>query len=108
MAYFSSACATSAPDKTPLSGVKQVVTCIRSRREGHKPAAARDCQLPKNGMKVFFHCGQTQAGVLSNLLVASAFTGQLRNFPLAPRKPRQAWQAEKPQSPGPFAVTARI
>ena len=57
---------------------------------------------------MLFHCRQTQACVLSNLLVASPLTGQLRNFPFTPGEPGQAWQAEKPESPGLFAASAKI
>ena len=49
-------------------------------------------------------CRQTQAGVLSNLLVASPFTGQLRNFSFAPCQPGDARQSEKPESSGPLAI----
>ena len=45
---------------------------------------------------------------MSNLLVASPFTGQLRNFSFAPCQPGDARQSEKPESSGPFAVPAKI
>ena len=59
-------------------------------------------------MQVLFHCLQTQAGVVSDLLVAVSFARELRNFPLAPCKPSDARQAEKAESPGPFIVPAKI
>jgi hypothetical protein len=57
---------------------------------------------------MLFHCRQTQACVLSNLFVASPLTRQLRNFPFATREAGQAWQAEKPESPGSLAAPANI
>ena len=57
---------------------------------------------------MLFHGLQTQAGVLRDLLVTSPFTGQLRNFPLAACEPSKAWQTEKPESPGSFAVPANV
>jgi hypothetical protein len=57
---------------------------------------------------MLFHCLQTQAGIFSNFLVTSALAGQLGNFPFAPREPPQAWQAEKPKSPGSLAIPAKI
>jgi hypothetical protein len=44
---------------------------------------------------MFFHCLQTQAGVFSDLFVTSAFTGQLRSFPLALREPGESRQTER-------------
>jgi hypothetical protein len=57
---------------------------------------------------MLFHCRQTQAGILCNLLIASPLTGQLRNFPFASSEPGQAWEAEKPESPGSFAAPGKI
>jgi hypothetical protein len=57
---------------------------------------------------MLFHCLQTQAGVFSDLFVTSAFTGQLRNFPLAPREPGESWQTEKLWPPKCGAVAAEI
>ena len=45
---------------------------------------------------------------MCDLLVASPFTGQMRNFLFPPCEPGQAWQAEKPESPRSFAVAAKI
>ncbi|HEY2045346.1 MAG TPA: hypothetical protein VGG93_02075 [Candidatus Udaeobacter sp.] len=59
-------------------------------------------------MQVLFHGRQTQAGVLSDLLVASPLAGQLRNFPFALCEPGDAWQPEKPESPRVFLVSATI
>ena len=57
---------------------------------------------------MLFHGLQTQTGVLRDLLVASAFTSQLRNFPLASREQGQARQTKKLESPGLFPVPATI
>jgi hypothetical protein len=57
---------------------------------------------------MLFHGLQTQTGVLRDLLVTSPFTGQLRNFPLAACEASQAWQTEKPESSGSFAVPANV
>jgi hypothetical protein len=45
---------------------------------------------------------------LSNLIVASPLTRQLRNFWFAPCEPGDAWQPEKAESTGPLAVPAKI
>jgi hypothetical protein len=57
---------------------------------------------------MLFHGLPNQTGVLRDLLVTSPFTGQLRNFPLAPCEPGQAWQTEKPESSGSFAGPAKV
>ena len=57
---------------------------------------------------MLFHCRQAQACILSNLLVASPLTSQLRNFPFAPCEQGNAWQAEKPESRGPLGVPVEI
>jgi hypothetical protein len=57
---------------------------------------------------MLFHSRQAQGGVLSDLLVASPFTGKLCDFPFAPCEPGNAWQPEQPESSGPFAVPAKI
>ena len=48
---------------------------------------------------------------MSNLLVASPFTGQLRNFSFAPCQPGDARQSEKPGHPiafGPMPIGPAI
>lgn len=57
---------------------------------------------------MLLHRLQTQAGVVSDLLVAVSFARELRNLPFAPREPGDAWQAEKAEPPGPFTVPATI
>jgi len=51
---------------------------------------------------MLFYSLQTQAGVVSDLLVAVSFARELRNLSFAPCEPGDAWQAEKAKSPGPF------
>src|SRR5438874_11235147 len=40
-----------------------------SAHQRHEPAAAGDFELPEDRVKVLFHRGQTQPGVISDLLV---------------------------------------
>ena len=57
---------------------------------------------------MLLHGLQTQAGVVSDLLVAVSFARELRNLPFAQCEPGDTWQAEKAESPGPFTVPAKI
>ena len=47
---------------------------------------------------MFFHCGQTHAGTLRDLLVAMALTNKPRQFLLPTGQARQVWQTSFPAS----------
>ena len=51
-----------------------------STHQGNEPAAAGDFELAKDRVKVLFHHRQTQAGVISDFLVAPPFADKSRDF----------------------------
>ena len=51
-----------------------------SSHQRNEPAAAGDLEFAEDGVKVLFHHRQTQAGVISDLLVAPPFADKSRNF----------------------------
>jgi len=50
----------------------------------NKPSAAGDFEFAEDGVQMLFHHRQTQAGVISDLLVTPPFTDKSRNFLFAP------------------------
>ena len=57
---------------------------------------------------MLFHGLQTQAGIFSNLFVAASFARKLRNLSFPACEACQAWETEKPESSGSFAVPAKV
>jgi len=57
---------------------------------------------------MLFHGLQTQTGVLRDLFVAASFARKLRNLSFPACEASQAWQTEKPESSGSFAVSAKV
>jgi len=55
-----------------------------SSQQRNEPAAAVDFELAEDRVEVLFHHRQTQAGVISNLLVTPPFADKPRNFLFAP------------------------
>jgi hypothetical protein len=53
-------------------------------QQRNKSAAAADFELAEDGVEMLFHHRQTQAGVISDLLVAPPFTNKSRNFLFSP------------------------
>src|SRR5437868_12398156 len=63
-----------------------------SAHQRHEPAAAGDFELPEDRVKVLFHRGQTQPGVISDLLVTPTIADKSDKFLFATRKPNQMRQ----------------
>jgi len=55
-----------------------------SAQQRNKPAAAVNFEFAEDRVEVLFHHRQTQAGVISDLLVTPPFTDKPRNFLFAP------------------------
>src|SRR5439155_22290110 len=55
-----------------------------SSHQRNKPAAAGDFEFVEDRVKVLFHHRQTQAGVISDLLITPPFANKPRNFLFAP------------------------
>src|SRR5437899_7881192 len=63
-----------------------------SAHQRHKPAAAAYFEFAEYRVEVLFHHRQTQAGVISDLLVTPPFADQSRNFLFAPGEPDELRQ----------------
>src|SRR5438094_1085274 len=80
-----------------------------SAHQRNKPAAAGNFEFAEDCVKVLFHHRQTQAGVISDLLVAPPFTDKSRNFLFAPGESDEMRQTGARRRPrGRSSVTAQI
>src|SRR5438132_13825174 len=55
-----------------------------SAHQRNKPAAAGNFEFAEDCVEMLFHHRQTQAGVVSDLLITPPFAGKPRNFLFAP------------------------
>jgi hypothetical protein len=74
-----------------------------SARQRHQPAAAGDFEFTKNGVKMFFHHGETQGNLIGDFLIALTFTNEECDLLLASSESREMWQRHGAASgPGSF------
>src|SRR5438046_8810944 len=78
----------------PLVGGARDQSLFRdaSAHQRHEPAAAGDFEFTEDRVKVLFHRGQTQPGVISDLLVTPTIADKSDKFLFATRKPNQMRQ----------------
>src|SRR5947208_15969606 len=87
----------------------QIALPDASAQQCYKLAAAGDFKLAEDGVKVLFHHRQTQAGVISDLLVTPPFTDKSRNFLFAPGESDEMRQTGAHSGArGPSSVTSQI
>jgi hypothetical protein len=79
-----------------------------SAHQGDKPAAAGDFEFAEDRVKVLFHHRQTQAGVISGLLITPSTADKPRDFLFAPRESDKMWQTGVPWRGARSNLTAQI
>src|SRR5205823_9380151 len=79
-----------------------------SAHQRNEPATAADFELAEDCVKVLFHHWQTQAGVISDLLITPPFTHKPGNFLLAARKPYEMGQTGARRPGAPSSLTAQV